>query len=78
MLSEREPALDENPAVTPNLDGRILCITGMPVRAKSRGKGYGSRFLDKFLEIAHQERCQKIILETSHAQASFKNAASRR
>jgi len=70
-LSEREPALDENPMVTHNLDGRILCITGMAVKAKHRGKGYGLRILDKFLEIAHQERCQKIILETTHARDFF-------
>jgi ribosomal protein S18 acetylase RimI-like enzyme len=70
-LSEREPALDENPLVTHNLDGRILCITTMAVKAKFRGRGYGLRLLDKFLEIAHQERCQKIILETTHAQGFF-------
>ena len=70
-LTEREPALDENPMVTHNLDGRILCITTMAVKEKFRGRGYGLRILDKFLEIAHQERCQKIILETTHAQGLF-------
>jgi ribosomal protein S18 acetylase RimI-like enzyme len=70
-LTEREPALDENPFVTHNLDGRILCITTMAVRAKFQGKGYDLRILDKFLEIAHQERCQKIIVETTHAQDLF-------
>ena len=67
-LTEREPALDENPMVTHEPDGRILCITGMAVKKKYRGRGYGSRILDKFIEIAHGERCQKIILETTHAQ----------
>jgi ribosomal protein S18 acetylase RimI-like enzyme len=67
-LTEREPALDENPMVTHQLDGRILCITGMAVKKKYRGRGYGVRVLDKFLEIAHGERCQKIVLETTHAQ----------
>jgi ribosomal protein S18 acetylase RimI-like enzyme len=67
-LTEREPALDENPLVTHQLDGRILCITGLAVKMKYRGRGYGVRLLDKFLEIAHGERCQKIILETTHAQ----------
>jgi len=69
--TEREPRLDENPMVTHELDGRILCITGMAVKKKCRGRGYGVRILDKLFEIAHRERCQKIILETSHAQGFF-------
>ncbi len=70
-LTERVPALDENPMVTHQLDGRILCITGMAVKKKYQGRGYGVRVLDKFLEIAHGERCQKIVLETTHAQDFF-------
>jgi ribosomal protein S18 acetylase RimI-like enzyme len=70
-LTEREPALDENPLVTHQLDGRILCITGMAVKKKFRGRGYGLRILDKLIEIAHRERCQKIVLETTHAQGLF-------
>ena len=70
-LTEREPALDENPAVTHNLDGRILCITGLAVKKKYRGRGYGLQILDKLIEIAHRERCQKIVLETTHAQGLF-------
>ena len=70
-LTEREPALDENPMVTHQLDGRILCITGMAVKKKYQGRGYDVRVLDKFLEIAHGERCQKIVLETTHAQDFF-------
>ena len=70
-LTEREPALDEHPMVTHQLDGRILCITGMAVKKKYQGRGYGKRVLDKFLEIAHGERCQKIVLETTHAQDFF-------
>jgi ribosomal protein S18 acetylase RimI-like enzyme len=70
-LTEREPALDEDPMLTHQLDGRILCITGMAVKKKYQGRGYGVRVLDKFLEIAHGERCQKIVLETTHAQDFF-------
>jgi len=70
-LTEREPALDEDPRLTHQLDGRILCITGMAVKKKYQGRGYGVRVLDKFLEIAHGERCQKIVLETTHAQDFF-------
>jgi N-acetylglutamate synthase-like GNAT family acetyltransferase len=43
----------------------------MAVKMKYRGRGYGLRILNKFLEIAHGERCQKIIVETSHAQGFF-------
>ena len=70
-LTERAPALDENPLVTHQPDGRILCITAMAVKMKYRGRGYGIRILDKFLEIAHREGCKKIILETTHAQGLF-------
>jgi len=70
-LTERLPALDENPIMTHQLDGRILCITGMAVKKKYQGRGYGLRILDKLFEIAHRERCQKIILETTHAQGFF-------
>jgi ribosomal protein S18 acetylase RimI-like enzyme len=67
-LDEREPGLDENPLVTHQPDGRILCITAMAVKTEYRGRGYGLRILDKFIEIAHRERCQKIVLQTTHAQ----------
>ena len=70
-LAEREPGLDENPSITHQPEGRVLCITAMAVKAKYRGKGYGLRILDKLLEIAHQEGCRKIVLETTHAQGLF-------
>jgi ribosomal protein S18 acetylase RimI-like enzyme len=67
-LAEREPGLDENPSVTHQADGRILCITGMAVKKKYQGRGYGLLVLDKLIEIAHREGCKKIVLETTHAQ----------
>jgi ribosomal protein S18 acetylase RimI-like enzyme len=70
-LTEREPALEENPLKTHQLDGRIFCITGMAVKTKFRGKGYGLRILDKLMEIAHNEGCRKIVLETSRAQGLY-------
>jgi ribosomal protein S18 acetylase RimI-like enzyme len=70
-LTEREPGLDEDPVVIHQPEGRILCITTLAVKMKYRGRGYGSRILDKFLEIAHGERCQKIVLETAYAQGFF-------
>lgn len=67
-LTEREPALDENPYVTHQPDGRVLCITALAVKTKFRGRGYRSLVLDKLMEIAHNEGCRKIVIETSHAQ----------
>jgi ribosomal protein S18 acetylase RimI-like enzyme len=71
-LTEREPGLDENPAVTHQPDGKILCITAMAVKTNFRGKGYGLLILDKLIEIAHRESCSQIIVETTHAQGLFK------
>jgi len=70
-LDEREPGLDENPLETHQPDGKILCITALAVKTEYRGKGYGLRMLDRFIEIAHRERCQKIVIETTHAQGFF-------
>lgn len=67
-LTERQPALNENAMVSHKPDGRILCITGVAVKAKYRGRGYSLLVLDKLIEIAHREGCRKIILETTHAQ----------
>jgi ribosomal protein S18 acetylase RimI-like enzyme len=67
-LTDREPGLNENPSVTHQPEGRILCITGLAVRTKFRGRGYSLLILDKLIEIAHKEGCKKIVLETSHAQ----------
>ena len=70
-LTEREPVLDENPLATHQPGGRIFCITGMAVKMKFRKRGYGSLLLDKLMEIAHNEGCRKIVLETTHAQGLY-------
>lgn len=70
-LTEREPGLDENPATTHHIDGKILCITAMAVKSNFRGRGYGLLILDKLIEIARRENCGQIILETTHAQGLF-------
>ena len=70
-LTQREPGLDEDPLTTHQLDGRIFCITAMAVKKDYQGRGYGLRILDKLIEIAHNEGCKKIILETTHAQGLF-------
>lgn len=70
-LTEREPGLDENPLDTHKPNGKIFCITGMAVRVKHRGKGYGLAVLDHLIQIAEREECTKIILETTHAQGLY-------
>ena len=70
-LTEREPGLDENPLATHQPDGRIFCITAMAVKMKYRKRGYGLLILDKLIEIAHREGCEKIVLETTHAQGLY-------
>ena len=70
-LTEQGPGLDESPKATHQPDGRIFCITTMAVKTKYRGRGYGLLILDKLIEIAHNEGCRKIVLETSHAQGLF-------
>ncbi len=70
-LSEREPSLDENPLNPHKPEGKIFCITGMAVRVKHRGKGYGLAVLDYLIQIAKREQCTKIVLETTHAQGLY-------
>jgi len=70
-LTEQEHVLDESPLATHQPEGRIFFITGMAVRTKYRGRGYGLLLLDKLIEIAHGEGCRKIIVETAHAQGLY-------
>ena len=70
-LTEREQGLDENPATTHHIDGKILCITAMAVKSNFRGRGYGLLMLDKLIEMARRENCSQIIVETTHAQGLF-------
>lgn len=72
-LTERERGLDENPLKTHQPDGRVLCITTMAVKTKYKGRGYDSLLLDKMMEIAHNEGCRKIMLETRDAQDLFQS-----
>lgn len=71
-LTERQPNLDENPSVTHKPDGRIFCIKAMAVKSNYQGRGYSLLILDKLMEIAHNEGCRKIVLETTHAQELYR------
>ena len=70
-LMEHQPGLDESPLTTHQPDGRIFCITGLSVRTKYRERGYALLILDKLMEIAHNEGCRKIVLETTDAQGLY-------
>lgn len=67
-LAEREPGLNENPAITHQPDGRIFCIRALAVKRKFQGRGFSLLVLDKLMEMAHLEGCRKVVLETPHAQ----------
>ncbi len=70
-LTNREPGLDENPLEIHCANGKIFCITGMAVRIKQRGNGFGLMLLDHLIETARTEKCEKIVLETTHAQGLY-------
>jgi ribosomal protein S18 acetylase RimI-like enzyme len=68
---DRDPVLDEDPTTTHHPDGRVFCITGMAVRLAQRGKGFGLALLDRLIQIARDHHCQRIVLETTHAQGLY-------
>ena len=70
-LTEREPGPDENPLITHQPDGRIFSISGLAVKSKYRGRGYGRLVLEKLIEAAHLDGCKKVVVETTHAQGLF-------
>ena len=65
--TRREPALNEDPATTHQADGRILNITTLAVTPQAQRRGFGRQLLDAAQEIAHNEGCTEIILETARA-----------
>lgn len=70
-LNDQEPGLDQNPLTTHQPNGEIFCITGMAVRLAHRGRGYGLAVLDHLIDIARQQGCTRIVLETTHAQGLY-------
>lgn len=72
-MSEREPVMDEDPSKSHCSEGRIFCITAMAVRKEWRTRGVGAAILASLIQIAKNERCQAILLETTHAQNFYLN-----
>ena len=67
----REPALDEDPQESHQPDGRVLNITTLAVAPASQKRGLGAQLLDCSIDIARQEGCGQIILETAHAERFY-------
>lgn len=70
-LEEREPIMNEDPLLTHQVDGKIFCITGMAVRQNFQRQGIGSALLARMVAIAYTQHCERIVLETTHAQAFY-------
>lgn len=67
----REPALDEDPQESHQPDGQVLNITTLAVAPACQNQGLGPRLLDRAIDIARQEGCRQIILETAHAEQFY-------
>lgn len=70
-LSEREPAMNEDPFKSHCPEGGFFCITAMAVRKEWRRHGAGSAILEALIQISKNERCQAVLLETTHAQSFY-------
>ena len=70
-LSLREPVIDEDPTTTHHSAGVVFCITGMAVRLSHRGRGLGLAIAQQMVEIARQQGCWQVVLETTHAQGLY-------
>ncbi|MCB0112944.1 MAG: GNAT family N-acetyltransferase, partial [Caldilineaceae bacterium] len=69
--SRREPALNEDPAITHQPEGTVLNITTLAVAPSAQGRGLGGRLLDAAIEIACREACVEIVLETARAKEFY-------
>lgn len=70
-LALREPVMDEDPALTHHPAGVVFCITGMAVRLSHRGRGLGLALAQRMIDIARQQGCRQVLLETTHAQGLY-------
>lgn len=67
----REPALDEDPELTHDPAGKILNITTLAVAPEQQNRGLGVQLLTHARQIAYNEGCTEIVLETAHAVAFY-------
>lgn len=74
----REPALDENPYTTHSPDGHVLNISTLAVHTLYQGHGLGKTLLTCATDIARQQNCTQIVLETAHAAEFYVRAGFER
>jgi ribosomal protein S18 acetylase RimI-like enzyme len=67
-LTEHEPAMNEDPFKSHFPEGRVFCITAVAVYREWRANGIGPAIVDNLIQIAGNEQCRAILLETTHAQ----------
>ncbi|MBX3012253.1 MAG: GNAT family N-acetyltransferase [Caldilineaceae bacterium] len=63
----REPALDEDPSVTHSPQGTILNITTLAIAPQHQNRQLGAQLLCYAINLAAQEGCPTIVLETAWA-----------
>jgi ribosomal protein S18 acetylase RimI-like enzyme len=64
----REPALDEDPRLTHRPAGVILNITTLAIAPHQQKRGLGKQLLTYAIDLAKQEACTEIVLETAWAE----------
>lgn len=67
----RDPTLDEDPRLTHDSAGKILNITTLAVAPNQQNRGLGAQLLAQARQIAYDEGCTDIVLETAHAVAFY-------
>ncbi len=67
----REPMLDEDPHITHQPNGQVLCITTLAIAPQAQNRGLGLQLLNQAISIAQREQCNQIILETAHAKKFY-------
>lgn len=67
----REPALDEHPADTHDPHGRVLNVTTFAIAPDFQNHGLGVKLLNKTINLAKEEGCTQIVLETANAKRFY-------
>jgi ribosomal protein S18 acetylase RimI-like enzyme len=67
----REPALDEDPHQTHRPDGRVLNVTTFAIAPGFQNQGLGVELLNYVINLAREQGCEQIVLETAHARKFY-------
>jgi ribosomal protein S18 acetylase RimI-like enzyme len=63
-LTERDPEVGQDALSVHQPTGKIFCITAMAIQKDYQRCGLGSRILETLINIAKEEKCTCVILET--------------